>query len=52
MIHETAVIDTGEPQLRVPAYLNQIERRLKLVISAYQRDHIVHVVIEEIDRDS
>jgi hypothetical protein len=48
----TAVAETGEPQLRVPAYLNQSEQRLKLVISAYQRDQIVHIVIEEMGVDS
>jgi hypothetical protein len=48
----TAVAETGKPQLRVPAYLNQAERRLKLMISVYQRDQIVHIVIEEMDVDS
>lgn len=45
-------IDTGQPQLRVPAYLNQIERRIKMVISAYKHDRFVRIVIEEIDGGS
>jgi ferredoxin len=43
----TKVIDTGQPQLRVPAYLNQVESRVNMLISAYKHDEFVRIVIEE-----
>jgi hypothetical protein len=46
------VMETGEPQLRVPAYLNQVERRIKMLISVYEHDGFVRVVIEEMDGGS
>jgi hypothetical protein len=46
-----AVIDTGQPQLRVPAYLDQSDRRIRLVISAYERQGFAQIVIHEINGD-
>ena len=45
----TKAVDTGRPQLRVPAYLNQIDRRVNMLISAYEHDGFVRIVIEKID---
>lgn len=45
-------METGLPQLRVPAYLNQVDRHIKMLISTYKHDRFVRIVIEEMDGGS
>jgi len=41
-------LETGEPQMRVPAYLNRDDGRMSLTISTWKRDGVVTVRIDEV----
>jgi hypothetical protein len=42
-------METGEPRVRVPAYLETDDGRIDLIISTYKKkDEVVQVVIEEV----
>jgi len=41
------VLETGEPRERVSAYVDREDRRVGLTISAYKRDLIVLLVVDE-----
>ncbi|RJO65776.1 MAG: hypothetical protein C4523_15395 [Myxococcales bacterium] len=43
-----ATMQSGEPGVRVPAYLNQEDQRLRLLISTYREGDCVRLVVEEI----
>ena len=42
-----AVMERGESREKVRAYLNRLERRVELTISAYKRDRVVLLMIDE-----
>ena len=43
-----STMETGEPRVRVPAYLDQERGRVQLMISAFKEGSLVRVVIEEL----